>query len=181
MKQKNILLIMTDQQRFDTIAALGNPIIKTPALDSLAERGVAFTRAYTPCPVCVAARYAMMTGRQPHETDCVINQAMPTGNRSIMEILSGAGYQTHGVGKMHFTIPGQGQGAKWGFDSRDVSEECTSSDEFMDYLRANGYGHVYDAHGVRGEMYYIPQPPQLPAQPQPPNAPPQSRRASAPE
>jgi arylsulfatase len=59
--KKNIMLIFTDQQRFDTIEALNNSIIKTPALNSLAEKGVSFTRAYTPCPVCIPARYAMKT------------------------------------------------------------------------------------------------------------------------
>ena len=50
----NILHIFVDQQRFDTIGALGNPIIKTPHLDRLAARqGVAFTSAYTACPVCI--------------------------------------------------------------------------------------------------------------------------------
>ncbi len=61
MKKPNILLVFTDQQRFDTIEALGNPIIKTPVLNSLVENGTAFTRAYTPCPVCVPARFSMHT------------------------------------------------------------------------------------------------------------------------
>src|SRR5438034_11762983 len=58
----DILFIMTDQQRFDTIAALGNPHIYTPNLDRLVRRGVAFSNAYATCPVCVAARYTIRTG-----------------------------------------------------------------------------------------------------------------------
>jgi arylsulfatase len=158
----NILLIFTDQQRYDTIEALGNPVIKTPALNSLVEDGVWFNRAYTPCPVCVPARYSMMTGRMPHETDCVDNQVMPEGNRSFIEHLADAGYQTHGVGKMHFTFKGTGALAKWGYDSRNVSEEGAAQDDFREYLKEEGFGHVYDAHGVRSDMYYIPQPSQLP-------------------
>ena len=68
MKKPNILLLFTDQQRFDTIGAHGNPIIRTPALDQLAGMGTSFTRAYTPCPVCVPARYAMLTGRMPFQS-----------------------------------------------------------------------------------------------------------------
>ena len=55
-EQPNILFITTDQQRFDTIAALGNQQIFTPQLDWLCDEGIAFTRAYSDCPVCVPAR-----------------------------------------------------------------------------------------------------------------------------
>ena len=67
MSQKpNILFIMTDQQRSDTIGALGNRQIRTPTLDSLVENGIAFNNCYTPSPVCVAARSATITGVPPH-------------------------------------------------------------------------------------------------------------------
>ena len=46
----NILFVMTDQQRFDTIAALGNKLARTPNLDRLAARGIAITNAYSTCP-----------------------------------------------------------------------------------------------------------------------------------
>ena len=49
----NILFVLTDQMRYDAIHAHGNSMVKTPVLDKLAEHGVSFTRAYTPCPVCV--------------------------------------------------------------------------------------------------------------------------------
>lgn len=160
---KNILLIFTDQQRFDTIEALGNSIIKTPNLNRLVEKGVSFTRAYTPCPVCIPARYAMHTGILPCKSDCVMNETMPEGQKSFMEILSENGYQTHGVGKMHFEFPGKGPEYRWGFGSRDVSEECVLADDYTAFLTENGYDHVRDPHGVRSEMYYIPQPSQVPA------------------
>ena len=68
MSKPNILFIMTDQQRFDTIRALGNEHIYTPNLDRLAQRGLAFTNAYSTCPVCVAARYTTRTGCEPPTT-----------------------------------------------------------------------------------------------------------------
>ena len=52
----SILFVMTDQQRFDTIAALGHQPALTPNLDRLVRRGVAFTNGYWSCPVCVPAR-----------------------------------------------------------------------------------------------------------------------------
>ena len=59
----NILLIMTDQQRFDAMGCTGNPDIITPNLDRLAAEGVVFENAYTSRPVCVPARRALLTGK----------------------------------------------------------------------------------------------------------------------
>ncbi|MBN2559058.1 MAG: sulfatase-like hydrolase/transferase [Clostridia bacterium] len=161
---KNILLIMTDQQRYDTVHGLGNRKIMTPVIDSLIDEGTAFTRAYTPSPVCVPARFATLTGRYCHNTGCVENGMMPGGFRSIMEILSGNGYRTCGIGKMHFNFKDGGNMATWGFDARVTSEEINGAerDDYKNYLDENGYSHVRDPHGIRSEMYYIPQPSQLP-------------------
>ena len=99
----NILILMTDQQRADTIAALGNPIIKTPALDRLVREGTSFLRAYTPSPVCVSARCSLVTGQPPRITGLVDNTTLTAEFPSFMERLRDMSYQTHGVGKMHFT------------------------------------------------------------------------------
>ena len=58
----NILWYCTDQQRFDTIAALGNPRVRTPALDRLAGEGVAFTTAYCQSPICTPSRASFLGG-----------------------------------------------------------------------------------------------------------------------
>src|SRR5436305_1760689 len=76
MARPDILFIMTDQQRFDTIAALGNSHIYTPNLDRLVRRGITFSNAYTTCPVCVAARYTIRTGCEPPTTR-VFSNAKP--------------------------------------------------------------------------------------------------------
>ncbi|MEM7680804.1 MAG: sulfatase-like hydrolase/transferase [Planctomycetota bacterium] len=161
----NIVLVMTDQQRFDTIAALGNRHIRTPALDGLCRQGATFTSAYTASPVCVPSRIAMLTGQPPHVTGCVDNEGpkQPVGRPSVMERLGDHGYACHGVGKMHFD--GDGPPRLWGFDSRDVSEEDPGPhDDYAAYLKQHGYGHVVEPHGVRSEMYYVPQPSQVPAE-----------------
>ena len=157
--QPNILVFMTDQQRYDTIAALGNPVIQTPSLDRLVAEGTSFTSAYCPSPVCVSSRCSFAMGQYPHETGCVTNEAMPEEGRSIMEYLGETGYQTHGIGKMHFS---PGRRRMWGFETRDYSEEGGGKDDFSDFLGENGYGHVIAPHGERSEYYYIPQPSQLP-------------------
>ena len=163
-KRPNVLVIFTDQQRHDTIAALGNPVIRTPALDRLAREGVAFTSAYSPSPVCISARCSMIYGQYPQRTGCYENTAMPTDGRpTFMAALTAAGYRTHGIGKVHFSPDRNGLR---GFQSRQSQEEGVGSPQDDDYLKfqhAGGFSHITDPHGVRGEMYYIPQVSQVPA------------------
>lgn len=151
---------MTDQQRVDTIAALGNPLIKTPALDLLVREGTTFTRCYTPSPICVSARCCLATGQPAHVTGCTDNMPMPE-RTSMMEELRDAGYQTHGVGKMHFTPDLL---VNWGFEQRDIMEEgLWEGDEYTAYLRKQGYSHLLENGGMRSEYYYLPQPSQVPS------------------
>jgi len=153
---KNILLIMTDQQRYDTIAALGNPLIKTPQMDRMVHEGVSFERAYSPCPVCVPARFSMKTGTLPQRNGCVMNTPMPMGYKSLMEHLRDAGYQTHGVGKTHFFFPQDPDfDWKWGFERferADTPGDC----EHRAYLDEKGFDWVKYPAGMRNDFYYIP-------------------------
>jgi arylsulfatase A-like enzyme len=55
-QKKNLLFIITDQQRYDALSISGNPIVKTPNLDRLAKQGAYFKNAYTPVAVCGPAR-----------------------------------------------------------------------------------------------------------------------------
>ncbi|MGQ9631324.1 MAG: sulfatase-like hydrolase/transferase [bacterium] len=165
MKRPNILFIFTDQQRADTIGVL-NPVMRTPAMDRLCAEGTLFTNAHTPVPVCVPARCSLIFGQYAHKTGCFENGfPMPDATRerpTLMSALARAGYQTHGVGKMHFT---PNPHALLGFESRDRSEELCGSvneDDYLTWLHQKGFGYVHDVHGVRGEMYYIPSPPSCP-------------------
>ncbi len=157
----NILFLFTDQLRADCIGALGNSVIKTPNIDGLVRQGAAFNRAYTPSPVCCPARHSLASGLPPHITGCVDNVEGIDRHPSLMDKLGECGYQTHGVGKMHFS-PELGD---WGFESRDVSEELIeegAQDDYRDFLIEKGFEHVLDPHGLRSESYYLPQPSQLP-------------------
>ncbi len=162
--QTNILHIFTDQLRFDAIHAHNNPVIKTPNIDRLVSMGVSYHNAYTPSPVCVAARCAMITGLYPTKTGCYSNDDMPEDVPSFMEILSENGYRTHGIGKCHFTPD---MNALRGFQTRERQEELSPEEieiePYYQMLCENGYDYTYEAHGVRGPMYYIPQPSRLPA------------------
>jgi choline-sulfatase len=162
MKQPNILLLFTDQQRFDTIAALGNPVIKTPAMDRIVREGVAFTSAYSPSPVCVPARCSLHYGQYPMRTGCYDNPfVMPDDRPSFMQLLTDAGYRTHGIGKCHFRRDAK---ALRGFQSRETQEEepPRASDDYTCFLEKEGWGELPEPHAVRGEMYYVPQVSQMP-------------------
>jgi len=103
-KRPNILFFFTDDQRFDTIRALGNEQIVTPTLDRLVSEGTAFTHAYImggSCPaVCMPSRAMLMTGRTLFHIDRQ-GQTVPPEHVLLGECLRRAGYRTFGTGKWH--------------------------------------------------------------------------------
>ncbi|MFO1096557.1 MAG: sulfatase-like hydrolase/transferase [Planctomycetaceae bacterium] len=100
----NILLIVTDDQRADTIHALGNDRIRTPALDRLVREGLTFTRAVTASPICVASRAELLTGRDGLRNGHHDYGFTPVDNvRCLAEVLRDAGYATCYTGKWHTT------------------------------------------------------------------------------
>jgi arylsulfatase A-like enzyme len=135
MDRPNILLITTDQQHAALMSCAGDPYVKTPNLDRLADRGVRFERAYSANPVCVPCRYSFLTGRMPHVfngmehnykgsrqdtpmiADCISTPTMG-------HIFRDAGYNTALGGKTHVEGP-------YGF-SKELEEHlgftCVSSD-----------------------------------------------------
>ncbi len=102
-KQPNIVLIMTDQLRWDCLGYAGHPDVKTPYLDTLAAKGVVFDHAYSACPSCIAARAALHTGmEQSHHGRVGYEDNIPwTYEHTMAGELSKAGYYTQCVGKMH--------------------------------------------------------------------------------
>jgi len=165
-RRPNVLFILTDQQRFDTLGAINNPVIRTPNLDRLSREGVAFTSAYTPSPVCVPGRCSLIYGQYPYHTGCYDNGFLfpEDGRQTFFGALTEAGYRTHGIGKCHFTREPFGLR---GFQTREIQEEMVrdpNTDDYLTYLHEHGFAHVSDPHGVRGEMYYVPQPAQMPAE-----------------
>lgn len=101
----NILWICTDQQRWDTIHALGNRHIRTPNLDRLANMGVAFTHTYCQSPICTPSRASFLTGMYPSTVHACLN-----GNRRwaeaaplVTKTLADGGYFCGLAGKLHLS------------------------------------------------------------------------------
>lgn len=114
--QPNIVFILTDQQRFDTIAAMGHDHMITPHLDELARRGTAFDNMYITSPSCAPSRASLFSGVYPHTSGVFRNDE--SWNYCWVTDLAEAGYRTVNIGKMH-TMPVE---AAFGFHERHVVE-----------------------------------------------------------
>lgn len=156
VQSRNVLIIFSDQLRADALGCYGNRAVDTPALDGLAAAGTVYDSAYTPCPVCVPARSSLITGLEPQHGDCYENEMPMSQASTFMDELSAAGYRTHGVGKMHFTPDGS---ALRGFQTRNTGEEfgTPDDDDYLAFVAEHGFDFVEHPHGLRDEMYYIPQ------------------------
>jgi arylsulfatase A-like enzyme len=112
----NIILIITDQQRYDTISALGFPHAITPNLDRLVREGTHFESCYITAPSCVPSRASLFSGLYPHSNGVICN--LDGWRHSWVERLSESGYRCVNVGKMH-TWP---MDAPCGFHQRLIVE-----------------------------------------------------------
>ena len=99
----NVLMIMTDQMRWDLLSCAGHPICKTPVLDAMAARGVRFANFYSAAPICTPARYSVFNGRHVDVHDGWWN-GLPTRDGEIFlpSIMQHYGYATAIAGKLHF-------------------------------------------------------------------------------
>jgi len=101
-KGTNLLFIMSDQHRGDTMRCEGHPVARTPMLDRLAGEGVRFSRTYCQSPLCVPSRACSMTGRYVHLNRCYTNATrLPESEYTWAEFLRERGYTAVSVGKTH--------------------------------------------------------------------------------
>lgn len=138
----NILVLMCDQMHWKMMSAAGNRWVKTPGLDGLCHSGVRFERAYSANPVCMPARFAMLTGRYPSVAGISENASRPPAavvnpyaDQAMGHLVRAAGYETLYGGKVH--LPGRlGNVVNDGFDSyfsKDEREELAA--ETIKFIR----------------------------------------------
>ncbi|GGD72442.1 sulfatase family protein [Paenibacillus nasutitermitis] len=125
-KQPNIILITTDQQRYDSIKANGSSFMNTPHMDRLAKEGVSFRRAYCPNTICTPSRVSIMSGMHLSRHGSY-NIGTTTSHYStwISTILREHGYRTHHVGKAHWH--------PWGSESPETMEVDDRGTPFYDF------------------------------------------------
>ena len=136
LPRPNILFIMTDQQRWDCVAANGNKLIKTPNLDRLAARGANFTHAFVASPVCVPSRISFFTGRYAHSHRNRVNYTPLDRSEVLLQArLKDAGYRTASVGKLHYTPPTPDEARRTGFDIVELHDSASFTDKWSDYVK----------------------------------------------
>jgi arylsulfatase A-like enzyme len=147
----NILVILTDQQRYDAVGFAGNPSIQTPNLDRLAQDALHFSHAFCPYPVCTPSRYSFLTGLPVRAHGGWSNRCtLAPGIETFPRRLRRAGYRTEAIGKMHFT-PTR---LDVGFDRLELSEQDGDGrfeDDYHRDLRDHGLFDLEDIVDQRRE------------------------------
>ncbi|HUU43757.1 MAG TPA: sulfatase-like hydrolase/transferase [Planctomycetota bacterium] len=128
MKRPNVLLLHTDQQRWDTLCAAGFDWMVTPNLDALAARGTLFENAFTNNPVCMPSRHSMITGQYPSAMGTTCNGIeLPQDAKTLHSLLRAQGYHTGALGKLHYLNHANRDYSKphpgYGFDTLINSDE----------------------------------------------------------
>ena len=128
MRRPNILLIHTDHQRFDALAAAGNREIQTPHLDRLAADGARLTHYFVQSSVCMPSRMSYLTGMYPADLGVLGNgPALPDDAIPLPAMLRNYGYRSANIGKLHF-LPHAARNHReihpsFGFDDLEISDE----------------------------------------------------------
>ena len=146
MTRPNILWYCTDQQRFDTIGALGNPHVRTPTIDSLVRDGVAMTRAYCQSPICTPSRSSFLTGMYPSRVHNTRNgnESFPDYPPLITKLISDSGYHCGLIGKFHLqsagyrTEPRMDDGYDYWQFSHAPRDDWEEGHHYAEWVRDNG-------------------------------------------
>jgi choline-sulfatase len=171
---------MSDEHRADVAGFAGDPVVRTPNLDWLAQGGVVFENAYTPSPICVPARQCVFSGQYPHSNGCTGWIGLQPGHMTYATRFAQYGYRTAGFGKMHLVGPDQLAGWQQrpvgdvhygavaepverfvdGFDApQDDPLNCPGSMKWSDEkeLRRAGPGadNPHDVHAIDGALVWL--------------------------
>jgi arylsulfatase A-like enzyme len=145
-RARNLLFLWTDEQRPDTIAAYGNPQIRTPHLDRLAAGGTLFEAAYCTAPLCTPSRGSVVTGTYPHTHGARHNNIpLPASVPTVAEVLTAQGYRCGYAGKWHL---GDELRAQRGFEAfwSSIEDGYTADHGARGFSR---YHHWLVAQGFR--------------------------------
>ena len=157
----NILWYCTDQQRFDTIGALGNPYVETPTIDSLVADGTSLTSCYCQSPICTPSRASFLTGLYPSRArNCRNGNDNYAGHPPLVsKRLSDAGYDCGLIGKFHLQSAGhrteprleQDGYCYWKF-SHAPRDDWPAGHDYAEWVRSQGG----DLDDLRGQADRVP-------------------------
>ncbi len=157
MKSPNILFVLTDQQRPDSLGCYGQKLPTSPNLDKMASEGVLFTNAFSCQPVCGPARAVLQTGLYATETGCYRNCiALKQNDKTIAKYLTKSGYDVGYVGKWHLAsncLPTKEEiGPKFKYTKKAVPLDLRGgynsfwrASDALEFTSKSYKGHVFDA------------------------------------
>ena len=161
--QPNILFILTDTQRFDTLACYGNSLIQTPNLNAVADQSFVFENAYVASPICAPARSTLLTGLWPHTNGVKVNNIPLPPDVKTMADMVPESYYSANYGKWHL---GDEVIKRKGFDrwvpTEDVYRAYYSDPKYLSifsdyhhFLVDNGFvpDQVFDRLGVYSDEH----------------------------
>lgn len=137
-RRPNILFLMSDEHRADVTGYEGNSVVRTPILDELARTGVVFRNAYTPSPICIPGRQAMLSGQLPRTCRCErFGEDLAPGYMTFARRFSEYAYSTVACGKLHH----QGQDQMQGWRRRIAFDDIHVASPFVPGLRKEEAEH----------------------------------------
>ena len=140
---RNILLITTDQMRFDALGCNGGQVARTPVIDQLAARGINYTRAHNQNVVCMPARATIITGQHVASHGVWMNGvSLPETQPTIAHWLQQHGYKTALLGKAHFE-PWLGSPDEF-YENRMAAEGLTGPHRGFDHMELAN--HFFEGH-----------------------------------
>jgi len=146
----NVLVVFTDQQRWDTVGAYDSPLDLTPNLDVAADAGTVYEQAVSSQPVCAPTRACLQTGQYATTHGVWRNGLVPedTGT-TLAEAFAGAGYDTGYVGKWHLGGTGTDPVPE---DRRLGYADYWRAADALEHTSHPYEGLVYDGDGTRVEF-----------------------------
>jgi choline-sulfatase len=177
-QRPNILFLMSDEHRPDVLGYAGDPVVRTPTLDRLARSGVVFDNAYTPSPICIPGRQAMMSGQLPSTCGCLrFGDDLAPGHMTFARRLSQYAYATVAAGKLHHCgtdqmqgwthrlgndvsvtpryIPGRDDASYAALDNEDGTGKWSDTKEVLRAGVGTGPGHIADAYSLQGALNFV--------------------------
>ncbi len=147
----NVVFMLADQLRADSVGCYGNTVVRTPHIDQLAQNGVRFDSAIAQHPQCVPSRSSLNTGRYPHANGAISNHvAMAEDELTLPEYLQEYGYYTAATGKVHLRSFKEQSSYQYtmltGGQTSNVTTPERLRTEYANWLKAKGHWQTVVRH-----------------------------------